>query len=377
MLSGGLDSSAVASAARRIGPGGPLSTFSFRFDDVPASDERRFQDLVTSAGGYTPHVVRGDSLDPFTDFDRILYFSDEPTGAGNLFLNWVAWLQAGAAGVRVVLDGFFGDSAVSYGDDRHAELLRAARLVTWMREILAQRKVEGGGRRMVKHLIAMSVRAQLPQWAVSGTRQGQSPPVHVFVPLAPAASGRLSARAAHRDDVGFHTVRERQVEDIAHEAYTPLFEVKNKASAGVGVEVGFPFADRRLVELCVALPSSVKHRDGWDRWILRAGLEGRVPEPVRWRTGKADLLPNLARALRTTGRARLAAELEDSDGPLARFVDSAALNDQLRRLDAGDSHPVAALWTAACASAWLRTQTAAPPAVPSTLNSPPGPRLEA
>jgi asparagine synthase (glutamine-hydrolysing) len=359
MLSGGLDSSAITSTARGLSVGQDLATFSFTFDSVPESDERRYQELVNASGGFRRFEVAGDELDPFLDFDQILHHADEPTGAGNLFLNWAAWHQARAAGTTVLLDGFFGDSAVSYGDDRLAELVRAGRLWAWAREVRARREVEGGGRRMVANLIASSLRAGLPQWPRSGTKDFiASPTAPVFVPLAPSAAGRLPARPPDTDSIGFRTVRQRQLEDVSHEAYTPIFEVMNKVSAGAGVDVRFPFADRRLIELCVALPSALKQRDGWDRWVLRAALRGRVPEPVRWRTGKADLLPNLARALRGRGRARLADELDDNTSPLARFVDRHALREQVRRLDAGETAPAPALWTAACASAWLRAQGA-------------------
>jgi asparagine synthase (glutamine-hydrolysing) len=195
----------------------------------------------------------------------------------------------------------------------------------------------------------------------------------VFVPLHPAAAGRLPARTRRPEDEGYHTVRRRQYEDVLHEAYTPVFEVLDKTSAGQGIDLRFPFADRRLVEHSLALPAEVKQRDGWDRWVLRSAMEGRLPDPVRWRRGKGDLLPNLGHVMRTIGRRRLADELEDPDGPLARFVDRDALDTQLRRFDAGDSEPVAPLWTAACASAWLRAQRASRP--PASF--PTGPPSEA
>jgi len=359
MLSGGLDSSSIAVTARGLAGGPALPTFSYRFDDVAASDERRFQDLVLAGGGYDSHVVRGDALDPFLDFDRIVHHADEPTGAGNLFLHWAAWGQARDAGVRVMLDGFFGDSTVSYGDDRLSELVRSGRLLTWAHEMRARRRVDGGGRRMLLGLVTSSVRAALPHIGGAGTRgplsRQQSP---VFVPLDASAAGRLPARVPDFGH-GFYGVRRRQLEDITHEAYTPVFEVMDKASAGQGVDVRFPFADRRLVEYCLALPSAMKQRDGRDRWVLRAAMEGRLPEAVRLRADKADLLPNLGHTLRTTGRERLAAELEDRNGPLARFVDWAGIEQLLQRLDAGDHAAIAPLWTAACASTWLRAEAGA------------------
>jgi asparagine synthase (glutamine-hydrolysing) len=344
----------VAATALELG-GGPLPTFSFTFGGISASDERVFQQMVVDSGAYVPHRIEGEALDPFEDFDRILFLADEPSDAANLFLNVASWRLAALSKTPVILDGFFGDSAVSYGDDRISELLRAGRLPTWLREIRARARVEGGGRSMVKSLIVASLRAVLPQARSTGTKDfAKSESAPVFVPLHASAAGRLDAPVLHDDD-RFHTVRERQIQDIEHEAYTPLFEVMNKVAAGTGVDVRFPFADRRHLELSGSLPAEAKQRDGWDRWVLREAMAGRLPDSVRWRTGKADLFPNLAQAIRGAGRARLSAELEDPEGPLARFVDRERLTNLLKRLDEGDLEPAGPLWAATCASVWLRT----------------------
>jgi asparagine synthase (glutamine-hydrolysing) len=374
MLSGGLDSSSVAATARHLS-GERIPTFSVTFTGVRGSDERPFQEQVVQGGEYEPAFIAGETLDPFAGLDRVLHLTDEPNGAANLFLNRAAWDAARSAGVDVVLDGFFGDSAVSYGDDRIAELLHGGRLVTWIREIMARARVEHGGRRMVRNLIVSSARSLLPQTLRTGTNDfADIASTPVFVPLSPPAAGRLVAHVPSDDD-RFHTVRARQVEDIEHEAYTPLFEVMNKVAAGAGVDVRFPFADRRLLELCVAMPSEAKQRSGWDRWMLREAMTARLPGTIRWRTGKADLLPNLAQALRTTGRERLSNELDDPSGPLARFVDRNALADQLKRLDQGDLEAAGPLWAATCASTWLRNVSQNPTKSTTPTNS--GPPAEA
>jgi asparagine synthase (glutamine-hydrolysing) len=374
MLSGGLDSSSVAATALALG-GGPVPTFSFTFEGIRASDERVFQQLVTDSGSYEPHRIEGEALNPFDEFDRLLFLADEPSDAANLFLNVAAWRAASRSGTPVILDGFFGDSAVSYGDDRIAELLRAGRLTTWLREIRARARVESGGRSMVKSLIVSSLRTVLPQAPAAGTKElAKSDRAPVFVPLNASAAGRLAAPVLQDDD-RFHTVRERQIGDIEHEAYTPLFEVMNKVATGTGIDVRFPFADRRLLELSVSMPSEAKQRDGWDRWMLRSAMAGRLPDTVRWRTGKADLFPNLGQAIRGAGRARLSAELDDPEGPLARFVDRDSITSLLRRLDEGDLEPAGPLWAATCASAWLRSfesNASTPPRTPQT-----GPHPEA
>jgi asparagine synthetase B (glutamine-hydrolysing) len=68
--------------------------------------------------------------------------------------------------------------------------------------------------------------------------------------------------------------------------------------AGVAnqVEVRHPYFDRRLVEFCMSLPGDQHFRNGWTRWIVRRSLEGVLPDPVRWRPGKAAISQDFIRA---------------------------------------------------------------------------------
>jgi asparagine synthase (glutamine-hydrolysing) len=350
MLSGGLDSSAITCTARALRGDGapPLDTFSFVFDEVRASDERPYIEAVLAGGNVRNHTVRGDRLDPLHDIDRLLTHLGEPTWAGNLFLHDAVWAQARAAGVRVLLDGFFGDSAVGYGDERLTELAARGRLGAWGREALAGARRSGGGRRLALAFALDSLRPLVPHVWPIGTKGAVADPLDsVAVPLAPPYADRAAARHRGRSAPRYRTVRRAQAADLASGTYPLMFELLDKGAAAHGVEVRLPFADRRLVELSLAFPSALKLRDGYDRWILRRSLGGRLPERVRWRAGKGDLSPNFVRALATRGRARLAREVADPAGPLAPYLDRPGVEGLLRRLDAGDADAAGRLWTAA------------------------------
>ena len=44
--------------------------------------------------------------------------------------------------------------------------------------------------------------------------------------------------------------------------------------------------DSRLVAFGCSLPVEQKMRDGWSKYILRRGIEGRVPDEICWRRDK-------------------------------------------------------------------------------------------
>jgi asparagine synthase (glutamine-hydrolysing) len=103
-LSGGIDSSAILSAATASGAGS-LDTYTVRFDD--RSSEHEYARLVASSFGATHHELVLDGSRIVRDLPRILARLDQPTiDAVNTF--YVSEAVA-ATGVKVVLSGTGGD----------------------------------------------------------------------------------------------------------------------------------------------------------------------------------------------------------------------------------------------------------------------------
>ncbi|MGB7220064.1 MAG: asparagine synthase (glutamine-hydrolyzing), partial [Vicinamibacterales bacterium] len=103
-LSGGIDSSAVLSAAAQAGVSG-LRTFTVRFED--RGSEHEYARLVASAFGAEHQELVVDSSDVVADLPRILGHLDQPTlDAVNSF--YVSRAVA-ATGIKAVLSGTGGD----------------------------------------------------------------------------------------------------------------------------------------------------------------------------------------------------------------------------------------------------------------------------
>jgi asparagine synthase (glutamine-hydrolysing) len=139
MLSGGLDSSSITCTARRIMTENSnheqLPTFSAIFDEVKECDEQPYINAVLSQGGYKPNYIYGDKLSPLTDIEKVLWHQDEPLYAFNLFLNMGLYDVAQKKGIRVILDGFDGDSTISHGVGYLRDLARQGKWFTLYREI--------------------------------------------------------------------------------------------------------------------------------------------------------------------------------------------------------------------------------------------------
>ena len=104
-LSGGVDSSALVSAARSAGAG-DLRTYTVRFDDSPLSEHEHAR-VVARAFETRHHELRLDGQALVEDLPRILQHMDQPTSDGvNSF--YVSRAVA-STGLKAVLSGAGGD----------------------------------------------------------------------------------------------------------------------------------------------------------------------------------------------------------------------------------------------------------------------------
>ena len=363
MLSGGLDSSSIACAARELlDDDRPLHTVSAVFEDVPACDEREYIDAVLANGDFEAHDVHGDRLSPLVDLDEQLHHLDEPIGPPNHFLHWGLYREASSAGVRVLLDGIDGDTTVSHGRGHMAALARRGR---WLR---LAREVEGFAAnfdRSRREVLLDRVLGPLAPWPVRRLwrwAHGREGPVERAVaPLDATFVERLELRERLRrelDDGGSHTAHEHHHRELTSGLVPHTFEVADRAAAAFDIEPRYPFFDVRLVEFCLALPTDQKIRRGWTRLVLRHAMDGILPEAIRWRGGKADLGPNFRRALLRYEGERLSRLLDGSSAGVRAYFDTDALHDALSGYraapQAADLDDVMALWRAASLGAWLR-----------------------
>jgi asparagine synthase (glutamine-hydrolysing) len=362
-LSGGLDSSSVTCTARSSllasRRSRTLQTFSLVFPSLPAEDlrvidERPYINSVLDLGELDSHLIRADELSPMQDTERIHCHLDEPNGAPNLYLHWAIYQSAKQHQVRVMLDGFDGDSAVSHGYDRLSDLARGLRWWPLWRELdmLARHQNAGVQRR---HLASeLCLKPLIPTWAAFGN-------AGVANLIDPAFARGVSAEARVRRltrEPGrwSSNTRTRHAHSLRGGIYAHTLSVAERASAAFGVEARYPFFDRRVIEFCIGLPAEQKLGQGWSRLVLRRGMRGVLPEQVRWRHGKGNLSPNFRRGLLGADRARLDQVIEGGTPPLGPYVDPAAASAAYRRLRENpldSAHDSVSIFSAVNLALWL------------------------
>lgn len=368
LLSGGLDSSSITCAARMLtkeSATGPLPTFSAVFDNEPSCDERPFIQVVLDQQGpgeLEPHFVRADLLSPMTDLDAMFWHEDEPFFAPNLYMHWGLYGAAQRRGVRVLLDGVEGDATVSHGEDRLIELTRSWEWGTLAREIGAIARRGPQWRAALRHcvvapLIPRSVRRFARVLRRTGTRimETQADPI-----LRADVASRLDLPDRYRlleEAQGNWAATNKEVHyrRLSHGVIPLIHEVADLAAAAFGIEPRYPFADRRVIEFCLALPPAQKRCDGWGRVVLRRAMAGILPEAVRWRCDKSDLSSNFNARLLAGDRSLLDDVFTRFPEVIAPYVETAALRDIYEEYcGAPNTSNAMTVWKSASLGLWLR-----------------------
>lgn len=341
MLSGGLDSSAIACVARdelRRSGGPPLPVISWIFSDVMEADEREFQEPVIAAGGMRPLTLDSAhaAASPWTDLELLL--PGDPPYAPNYYLNTEAAKLARSQGMRVLLDGLGGDITVSRGSTRFVELFTRGRFVTLARELRALAFRRGTAESLPRLFMA-----------------------NVAVPMAPAPVLQLASillRRQYGSSRRFLSVRADHLDQIESPFIAAGLELFDAILAPFGVEGRYPFFDRRLAEYCLSLPADQKLADGYSRMVARRAMEGILPDVVRWRAGKGAPGLHMVAALRAEDAA-LADFFRHDAAAVERWVSIDALRNVHERLRSGqrvDVKSAAVLWSAVVLGRWFRRQ---------------------
>ncbi|MEM6255666.1 MAG: lasso peptide isopeptide bond-forming cyclase [Cyanobacteria bacterium P01_D01_bin.156] len=383
-LSGGLDSSSivgVAQAELAQQNRDPLHTFSAVFDDVPESDERPYIQAVIDRGGVQPHFVRADRLNPLTQIEKMLWHQDEPFATPNLFMHCGLYSAAQQQGVRVFLDGYMGDNVVCHGWEYLIDLAQADQYYPLIKQLYGIAKRQPGysfPSLLKSYLWELSLKQKIPNilkkaWRRSRRQTSPVTPEDNYALINPSFVERISLPSRLRADkykpLPYLSVsKNRRFRDLLSGDMPLALEIASKAGMSFAIEPTFPFADRRLAEFCLALPSDQRIQDGRSRMIVRRALHNHLPSNVCWRSDKGNLGYNFCHTLITQKHIDLQAIFSDESGQLEPYIDLSRLRSTKKDFNYEKlSEKNLALWQIIVLSLWLGYQQNEQPALSPRL----------
>jgi len=368
LLSGGLDSSSVVCSTRDIVKQGnghsdsqssSIHTISAIFHEVPECNERDYIRTVLANSGFSPHCVEPARDSPLVYMKTYQRSNGDLLNDKNLLLFWQVYQHAQEAGVRTLIDGFFGDTAVSYGGGCLADLTRKMKWGT-----------------VFKEAVGISRHWHIPLWKIlwqqvflltippelrSRWHTLRKHPNTIFddshlINTRLAQRYNLAAKVHFREEKQWllKTARELHHFDLTWSARQRDFENLDGVASAFNLDLRHPFSDRRLIEFCLALPPEQKVRGGYTRAILRYALAASLPEEIKTRAGKADLDLAFYSGIRASGELDLGKILFCEPQLIAQYIDITLLREAYDDFMKGTNKNAAFLWRAAFLVLWLQ-----------------------
>lgn len=343
MLSGGMDSSSLAVIARdqlAVAGRSPLRTFS-SIDSAPGCQETAAIRAILPQPGFAPTLIDPGMIDALRNELRTnAEHAEEPFDA-TMFLPDAQYLMAARQGIHAVMDGNDADLLFNAGNMLQRQLRAMQWRAAWQNAKGQQRMYPAA---KAWKAMALAVRGSLlPEQVRKALREprrriGADAMLRDSL-LSPDFAQRVDARERLRIQAGWSSpsahdeALARNARTLDHPFTTVGFERYHRVAARHGVDPRHPFADRELLELCVHLPDEQRMADGWTKIVLRRAMAGRLPDSVRWRTGKEHLGWGLIKRLVLNDRPRVLETLDAVRPHLAPYVDLKRLDVSVRLMD--------------------------------------------
>jgi len=346
MLSGGLDSTSIAATCQLQGV--PVRSLTWSFEELESCDETRFAGLLESgSGAESLEAIPGDDAWPLANPSTWLVNPNTPEENAYRRLHERCFHRVRNAGSQVVLNGMFGDQLFLGTEGWLFDLLRRGQLGTALSNSIAEARAVGAAGHLRR-----SVAAPLKRWyqARRARSGGKAPPW-----LTPLASAMLSKG---RGILPPDCKRPGQYEAVLGSINAHGVAMEGWHTHREGVEVRFPYRDRRLIELALALPTSQLFSPRKRRPIVREAMRGLLPEEIRLRQSKTSFAPLFRRGIEDREKGFVLELLQSPSRLWDRYVDRSWLFSSKLGEEPWPEKRLFVLWLCICFELWLRSDSA-------------------
>lgn len=338
-LSGGVDSSAIASLMTRMVDGEPVKTFSVGYPEAEHSELAYARQVAERIGTEHREVVVGMN-DFFNALPSMVWHEDEPvTWPSSVSLHFVSKLARER--VTVVLTGEGSDELFG-GYARYARYLWNNR---WLEGYgLLPEFVRAGVRSLIaeSRVPAAGLRRKLQHTFLGRAPGVESLHVDNFYSAFGEEQQRLLLRnpsphgSAYRNFMRYWdtgrggSLLARMLYADQKTYLVQLLMKQDRMSMSTSIESRVPFLDHTFVEFATRVPDALKLKNGTGKYILKRAVEDLLPPEIIYRKKMGFPTPIREWLISEAGRPLLDM-LRAKSGLLAEYVNSAAVDDLIER----------------------------------------------
>ena len=287
MLSGGVDSSAVAALAKRSGH--EVHTITTGYAGNHAQDERDVARRFAKEQGFIYHELELSEQDYVNSFEELTTFLDEPMTDSTAIAQWAMFKRVKELGFKVLLAGMGGDE-LFYGYPAWNKLGDSLRLrreheaifpwkgkdkkMQWVRFMMHHLKwvlTAGYPSKLEDHSYAWWICDEYYRFiddaklTIGGDTIALSD-FRVYKDFAPCPLGKE-----------IDLIYDDAIDTVMTQAYLYL---SDRLSMGNSLEVRSPLLDYKLFEHIMSLPLEYKYKPGKPKQYMKDVLTGLVPDYI-------------------------------------------------------------------------------------------------
>jgi asparagine synthase (glutamine-hydrolysing) len=285
-LSGGIDSSSIVGAMRRLQPSLDIRTFTY-VDDDNVINEERWATMSAQASHASQRKFKVSADELARDLAHLVYMQDQPFISTSIFAQYCVFRGAAADGIKVMLDGQGADELMAgypwNRSQRLVSLLRQRRygaaLQFHCRAGLMQPGTAG-------NYLMMTAAATLPPGLEGlGRRLSGHNVIGAKLHNRWFSERAVNSQAFLRTS-GREALREGLVKSVVR-TLPHLLRYEDRNSMAHSIESRVPFLTVRLAEFVLSLPEEyLVSGDGLSKSVFRKAMCGIVPEAILNRRDK-------------------------------------------------------------------------------------------
>ncbi len=268
LLSGGLDSSAIASAAAILSLTKEITTISAVYEDDPMDEKKFAVKVIEKYKNLKPIWVEIKKDEFFKSLEKTIYHEEMPLPDGSMVSHFILMEKINKNKIKVVLTGQGGDEIL--GGYVHTFL------PAYEADKIRNFKFQKNSWRGFFHALPYSVKNFLRTLFIF-KNDGKFFKDKKILFLVDKFYKHFSEKTI---------LNSYLINSLKYWSLPGFLHYEDRNSMAFSIEARGPFLDYRLVEFMVSLPNYFKIKDGVSKWILRESMKDVIPEEILKRNDK-------------------------------------------------------------------------------------------
>lgn len=345
-LSGGLDSSAIASVVGRTYASSRFKTFTVYYEGENAVDERPWvKEVLKKFPHLDPYYFTPTDNEIRESFAHAIYHADVPLAGSSPISQYFVMKLAASKGIKVVLDGQGSDEMLGGYMHSFYRLIGGA-----FREGKIGKMMSESGAHAIMQDFGWKKRMDvLMKSMLAGVKSEQSLYELEYLRYLPFLATDKGIPFALPDKGGT-----RLNQFLYHLTFTTslptLLQFEDRNSMAFSIESRVPFLNHKIAEFVFALSDQHKISGGITKKVLRDSMQGIMPDAIIGRKDKKGFVtPGEVKWLRGPLKHLLDQPLDDID--FIRKREAALLISNFKR---GDNRDAQLVWRIVVLNWWIK-----------------------